>query len=165
VTRLQAFAILLALWAAIYLPGLGSTEIRGEEGRRILPAITMLETGEWIVPYVGGKPFLRKPPLMNWAIAGSMKLTGMRNEWAARLPSALAVLALAGIMIGISGPRERTPFTTDVSFIAALMVITQAGLLAKARFAGAEIEGVYVPLAGMAIVLWLGWWVQGAPAG
>ena len=26
-------------------PGLGSLEIKGEEGRRILPAITMLETG------------------------------------------------------------------------------------------------------------------------
>jgi 4-amino-4-deoxy-L-arabinose transferase-like glycosyltransferase len=40
------------------------------------------------------------------------------------------------------------------------MVITQAGLLAKARFAGAEIEGVYVALTGIAAVLWLGWWVQ-----
>ncbi|HEX8310854.1 MAG TPA: hypothetical protein VF614_06025 [Chthoniobacteraceae bacterium] len=159
--RLQASAILLLLWAAIYLPGLGSTEIKGEEGRRILPAITMLETGDWIVPHIGGKPFLRKPPLINWAIAGSMKLTGMRNEWAARLPSALCVLALAGAMVAVSGRRERTIFTTDVSFIAAVMVMTQFGLLAKARLAGAEIEGLYVPLAGIATVLWMGWWVQG----
>jgi 4-amino-4-deoxy-L-arabinose transferase-like glycosyltransferase len=161
VNRLQAFAILLLLWAAIYLPGLGSTEIKGEEGRRILPAITMLEGGDWIVPHIGGKPFLRKPPLVNWAIAGSMKLTGMRNEWAARLPSALCVLALVGAIVAVSGRRERTMFTTDVSFIAAVMVLTQAGLLAKARFAGAEIEGLYVPLSGIATVLWMGWWVQG----
>ena len=56
-TRLKAFAILLALWAAIYLPGLGSTEIKGEEGRRILPAVTMLDSGNWLVPHVGGRPF------------------------------------------------------------------------------------------------------------
>ncbi len=38
------------IWAAIYLPALGSLEIKGEEGRRLLPAVAMLETGRWIVP-------------------------------------------------------------------------------------------------------------------
>ena len=41
--------IILALWAAIYLPALGSLEIKGEEGRRILPAVSMLETGNYLV--------------------------------------------------------------------------------------------------------------------
>jgi len=31
--------------AALYLPALGSLAIKGEEGRRILPGMTMLETG------------------------------------------------------------------------------------------------------------------------
>ena len=159
-TRLQAAAIVCALWALIYLPGLGSTEIKGEEGRRILPAITMLDGGSWLVPQVGGKAFLRKPPLVNWAIALSMKTLGRRDEWAARLPSALCVLALCGLMLAVSGPRARTLWTTDIAFIAAAMVLTQFGLLAKARFAGAEIEGIYVPLAGAAMVLWLVWWEQ-----
>lgn len=158
--RLQAFAVLLVLWAAIYLPGLGSTELKGEEGRRILPAVTMLETGDWLVPHIGGKPFLRKPPLVNWAIAASMKLTGVRDEWTARLPSALCVLALMGVMIGVSGSRTRTIFTTDVCFIASIMAMTQFGLLAKARFAGAEIEGIYVPLAAISTVLWMAWWIE-----
>src|SRR5688572_4177884 len=85
--------LVLAVWAAIYLPALGSLEIKGEEGRRILPALTMLETGNYVVPYVGGEPYLRKPPLVNWLVAGSFKLFGVRNEWAARLPSTLCVLA------------------------------------------------------------------------
>src|SRR5215216_291936 len=104
-TRLKALLIVCALWAAIYLPGLGSTELKGEEGRRILPAITMLETGNWLVPYVGGKPFLRKPPLMNWLIAISLKLTGSRSEWAARLPSVLAMLALAAVILAVGTGR------------------------------------------------------------
>lgn len=156
----------MVLWAAIYLPGLGSTEIKGEEGRRILPAVTMLETGNWIVPHVGGKPFLRKPPLMNWLIAASFKITGVRNEWTARLPSALAVLALGLTMVAVSArgfsPAAQGPTSAgvEVGLIAAIFAMTQFGLLAKARFAGAEIEGVYVPLCGMAVVTWVAWWAQ-----
>lgn len=202
VTRLQASAIVLVLWAAIYLPGLGSTEIKGEEGRRILPAVTMLETGNWLVPFVGGKPFLRKPPLINWLIAGSFKFTGVRNEWTARMPSALCVLVLAGALVAVfpAGHSERSgaqrneveeprvipamssgaeATSSDVSrgpstalagarfaqddsggLVAAIFAMTSFGLLAKARFAGAEIEGVYAPLTGIAIVLWFGWWRQ-----
>ena len=163
-TRLKAFWIVALLWAAIYLPGLGSTEIKGEEGRRILPAITMLDEGDWLVPHVGGRPFLRKPPLVNWMIAASFKMLDRRDEWAARLPSALCVLALCGVMIAVSGVRAKTMFTTEVMFIASVFAMTQIGLLAKARFAGAEIEGIYVPLAGMAIVTWLAWWEQGKSA-
>jgi len=147
--------LVLALWAAIYLPGLGSTELRGEEGRRILPAVTMIETGEWVVPYVGGKPFLRKPPLMNWLVALSFKITGVQNEWTARLPSALAVLALGLTMAGARFLKPNTALS------AALMAMTTFGLLAKARFAGGEIEGVYAPLFGIAMVTWLDAWIRG----
>ena len=156
--RPTALALIAVLWAGIYLPGLGSTEIKGEEGRRILPAVTMLETGNWLVPYVGGKPFLRKPPLVNWAIAGMFKLTGVRNEWTARLPAALCVLALGLMIVAVSGAGW---ITVETSVVAALMAMTQAGLLAKARFAGAEIEGIYAPLSGMAMVLWLAWRARG----
>ncbi len=155
--RAPALAIVAVLWAAIYLPGLGSTEIKGEEGRRILPAITMLETGNWLVPYIGGEPYLRKPPLVNWAIAGAFKITGIRNEWTARLPAALCVLALGLVIVATSGTGW---MTVETALIAALMAMTQIGLLAKAKFAGAEIEGIYAPLTGLAIVCWLAWRAQ-----
>jgi len=44
-SRAANLLLVLICWAAIYLPALGSLEIKGEEGRRILPAVTMLETG------------------------------------------------------------------------------------------------------------------------
>jgi 4-amino-4-deoxy-L-arabinose transferase-like glycosyltransferase len=157
-SRIQAFLILAALWAAIYLPGLGSTELKGEEGRRVLPAVAMLQDGNWLVPHLGGKPYLRKPPLMNWVIAASFSATGRRDEWAARLPSALMVLALGGTVIALSSGRGWMQPGTGL--LAALMVMTPLGLLAKARFAGAEIEGVYVPLSGIAIAIWMAWHAQ-----
>ena len=156
-TRLRAAAILFVLWAAVYLPGLGSTELKGEEGRRILPAITMLETGNWLVPYVGGKPFLRKPPLVNWLIAASFSVTGVRNEWTARLPSTLCVLALGLTIVALAGEGW---MNAETALAAGIMAMTSFGLLAKARFAGAEIEGIYVPLAGIAMVMWMAWWTQ-----
>jgi 4-amino-4-deoxy-L-arabinose transferase-like glycosyltransferase len=55
----------------------------------------MLQSGNYVVPYVGTQSYLRKPPLINWIVAASFKLSGVRNEWTARLPSALCLLAVA----------------------------------------------------------------------
>src|SRR5262249_61087623 len=86
-SRLQAVFAVLLVWAVVYLPALGSMAIKGEEGRRILPAVGMLKTGNYIVPEVGGNPYFRKPPLVNWLVAASFRIFGVRNEWTARLPS------------------------------------------------------------------------------
>lgn len=154
--RRSALLLIALLWALIFLPGLGSTEIKGEEGRRILPAVSMLETGQWIVPYVGGKPFLRKPPLVNWAIASSFAITGQRNEWTARLPSVLSILLLAGTIIAVSGAGRW--LETDTAVVAAAILLTQIGIVEKGRLA--EIEAIYIALTGMAIICWLAWWYE-----
>src|SRR5438093_9652153 len=111
-SRLRALFVVLLIWAVIYLPALGSLAIKGEEGRRILPAIRMLETGNYIVPQVGSNPYFRKPPLVNWLVAASFQFFGVRNEWTARLPSAVAVLAVAIAFVTVGrpvlGPRGST---------------------------------------------------------
>jgi 4-amino-4-deoxy-L-arabinose transferase-like glycosyltransferase len=151
-SRLQATALIVLLWAAIYLPALGTLEIKGEEGRRILPGITMLETGNWIVPSVGGVDYFSKPPLINWAIAACVRLSGRQNEWAARTPSVLCMLALGvgtvlllGDWLGNAG-----------ALLAAIFMLTGIGMMEKGRLA--EIESMYVSLYGLAIVSWLGLW-------
>src|SRR3954469_18372763 len=103
-SRAGSLMLVIACWAATYLPGLGSLEIKGEEGRRILPAVTMLQTGNYLVPQVGSEPYFRKPPLINWAVAASFKLTGLRNEWTARLPSVVSVLLVALAFLTIARP-------------------------------------------------------------
>jgi len=157
-SRTSSLLLLIILWALIYLPGLGSTEIKGEEGRRILPAIAMLDTGDWLVPHLNGERYLRKPPLINWLIAGSFSLTGIRSEWTARLPSAAAVLLMGLTILALC--FRRGWMDLPAGFAAALLSMTSAGLLAKARFAGAEIEGVYASLFGIAIAFWLAWRAQ-----
>ena len=152
VTRLHALLIVVALWAAIFLPGLGAIELKGEEGRRVLPAVTMLETGDWIVPYVGGEPYLRKPPLIHWLIAASFRVTGARDNFAARLPSALGVLALAVALVGV-GSAWLTP---GGALLAAIFAMTNLGMLEKGRLA--ELEALYISMTGIALICWLAWW-------
>ncbi|MBV8378824.1 MAG: glycosyltransferase family 39 protein, partial [Verrucomicrobia bacterium] len=104
-TPRRAFVFVALLWAGIYLPGLGTLQLQHEEPRRALPALHMLTSGDWLVPRVGSDPYLRKPPLLNWAIALSCKLSGGVSEWAVRFPSVLATLALA-LTILVAGGRR-----------------------------------------------------------
>jgi 4-amino-4-deoxy-L-arabinose transferase-like glycosyltransferase len=148
-SRFRAVLVVVLVWAVIYLPALGSMAIKGEEGRRILPAIGMLKTGNYIVPEVGGNPYFRKPPLVNWLVAASFRIFGLRNEWTARLPSAIAVLAVAIAFVTVAyrrlGPRG--------SIVAALVWMTNIGMIEKGRLI--EIEALYISLCGLAIIFWL----------
>lgn len=114
----------------------------------------MLETGNYLVPIVGGEAYFRKPPLINWLVAGSFKIFGTRNEWTARFPSVLSVLAVAVAFVTAAraslGPRGST--------IAAIIWLTSAGIIEKGRLI--EIEALYVSLCGLAIIFWLSFWEQ-----
>ena len=153
-SRFRAVAVVLLVWALIYLPALGSIAIKGEEGRRILPAVRMLETGNYIVPRIGSNPYFRKPPLVNWLVAASFAVSGVRNEWTARLPSALAVLAVAIAFVTVA----RASLGPTGSLIAALIWMTNIGMIEKGRLI--EIEALYVSLCGLATIFWLSCWVQ-----
>jgi 4-amino-4-deoxy-L-arabinose transferase-like glycosyltransferase len=153
-TSWRRLLVVVAIWAAIYLPALGSLELKGEEGRRILPAVAMLENGDWIVPQIGGAPYVSKPPLVNWLVAGSFALFGAQNEWTARLPSAVSVLLLALTLLYIAQPA----LGSRGSFFAALMSLTSFALVSKGRLI--EIEALYTCLFGVAFVCWLTWWQQ-----
>ncbi len=151
---LYSFAIIVA-WAAIYLPGLGTRELQGEEARRILPGRTMIQTGDFIVPRSGGKIYNRKPPLVNWVSAAGISLTGSMDEWTARLPSTFAVLLLALTTFF----ALRSWLGAETSLLAAFILLTNVGFVEKGRLI--EIEALYFSLYGIALVLWLGLRAQG----
>jgi len=114
----------------------------------------MLETGNYLVPQVGSNPYYRKPPLVNWLVAASFKLFGVRNEWTARLPSALSVLAVALAFVTVA----RAALGARGSIIAAMIWLTNIGIVEKGRLI--EIEALYVSLCGLAIIFWLSFFIQ-----
>lgn len=72
-----------------------------DEGRYSSGGVHMARSGDWLVPTVDGEtPHLTKPPLTYWALAASFKLLGY-NEWAARLPGALAYVLTGLFVFGI----------------------------------------------------------------
>ena len=152
-----AYLIATACGPALYLPGLGSLQLQHEEPRRALPALHMLASGDWLVPRVGSEPSLRKPPLLNWAIALSCKLSGGASEWAVRLPSVLATFALTITIVGVGGGRW---LGFEGGLVAAIFFLTNITIIETGRLA--ELEALYISLTGIALVLWMTAWRQEA---
>ena len=84
--------ILFLFGFALYFPFLGEKEFQGEEGRRVLIALQMLENKEFLIPEIFNEPYFNKPPLFNWALAGFFFITKSYSEVTARLFSSLCLI-------------------------------------------------------------------------
>ena len=151
-SRGKVFLILLAAWAAIYLPGLGRQGLKGEEGRRVLPAVEMLKTGNWVLPRIADQDYYNKPPGINWLVAASFVLTGEQSELTARLPSVIFALIFVTFLIWMPIPWV----DLEARLIGAIIFLTTSAIIEKGRLI--EIEMVYTALTGIAILLWLSIW-------
>jgi 4-amino-4-deoxy-L-arabinose transferase-like glycosyltransferase len=151
-TKTKAFLIAFFVWAGIYLPYLGAPQFQREEAHRVLPAINMLETGNWIVPVVGGREYHNKPPGINWIVAASFLITGEKTELTARLPTVIFILIFVALLIWMPGPWLSLP----ARFISTLVFLTSVGVVEKGRMI--EIEAVYTVMTGIAILWWLNIW-------
>jgi 4-amino-4-deoxy-L-arabinose transferase-like glycosyltransferase len=88
-----ALLALFVMTAFLVLYRLGATPVeRTSEKRCHEVAVTMLESGDFVVPWYDGEPRLQKPPAYYWLAAASGALFGGPNGFTTRLPSALATL-------------------------------------------------------------------------
>ena len=96
-------AWLLLLSVVAFLWNLGSIGLVDKtEPMFVEAARQMVATGDWITPYWNGETRFDKPPLVYWLMAIAFKLIGI-NEWAARLPSAIAAIAKASAAASVFG--------------------------------------------------------------
>ncbi|MEL4897763.1 ArnT family glycosyltransferase [Crocosphaera sp. Alani8] len=83
----------------------------------------MTVTGDWITPYWNGETRFDKPPLTYWLVGLFFQLFGV-NEWAARIPSALAAIAVVILgfytlkKFGFSRANENSQTPTKLWFSA-----------------------------------------------
>ena len=56
-------------------------------------ARNMLDSGDWVSAHLDGVAYLEKAPLVYWTMACSYIVFGV-HDWAARIPIALAAIAL-----------------------------------------------------------------------
>jgi len=103
------------LTAGVLLPG--NTDSRALNGHEILVAETaseMLGRNEFLIPRLGDKPRLEKPPLNYWLAAAAHRLMGEPgtshvNAIEARLPSLISGLLLIVVTYGLGLQLTRDP--------------------------------------------------------
>lgn len=89
---------LLVIGFLAFFWNLGSTGLIDETEPLFAEAARqMTVTGDWITPYFNGVTRFDKPPLIYWLMASAYSTFGV-NEFAARLPSALAGFALTSLL-------------------------------------------------------------------
>ena len=93
-SALYVLAALLVLPALLI--NLGAVPFIDDEAIRALVAWEMLQTDNFIAPTMHGDAYLNKPPGWNWVLALSFLLFGEASEFAARVPTVIAVLCFAG---------------------------------------------------------------------
>jgi 4-amino-4-deoxy-L-arabinose transferase-like glycosyltransferase len=134
----KSIAIIFGAWLILQLGGIFSPGLLDDvDSIYIQIAREMLARHDFVTPYIDGIRFFDKPPLMYWMAAGSMSVFGV-HDWAARLPLAVAVLALllsvyalgnrlfAGVSPGSATDRG--------GFYSALAVATAIGPYLYTRF-------------------------------
>ena len=121
--------------AALYLPGIGRRILyQGDEARYAILARTMLETGDWLVPRIGGEVHMEKTPLFIWGIAALSLPGGKVTELTAVLPAALSGIAGVGMTMILA---DRL-FGLRAALLAGFVLATTWGYFWLARMALAD---------------------------
>ena len=112
---------LLILGAFVLFFRLGDRDMwNGLESESAVAGWDMVETGRILIPHILDQPFIdNRPPGAWWLIAATYKLTGVRNTWTARLPSALAALVCI-LLVYAMGKRAAN---ANAGFLSALMLM------------------------------------------
>src|SRR5215471_17775742 len=88
----------------------------------------MLQSGDWVTARLDGVAYLEKSPLGYWLSATSYRIFGV-HDWAARLPLALAVIALCFVTFRFGS----WAFGKDAGFYAGIALSTSVGLFLFTR--------------------------------
>ncbi len=122
--------MLIILSGLLFFQSLGSIALWDpDEPRQAVMAREMADRHDYIHPYLNGKPYLEKPPFYSWMIIVASKVTGSLNEFASRVPSALAATALvfATFLVGT------VLLDSWAGFLAAVILATNYQFLSNAR--------------------------------
>jgi 4-amino-4-deoxy-L-arabinose transferase-like glycosyltransferase len=126
--RSRSVALLILLPGLLLYPCLSFRLLEPDESRYAEIPREMLQRGELVVPYLDGKPYLDKPPLLYWLVMTSFRLFGP-HDWAARIPLALSVhgSVLLAYFFG------RRSFSERAAFWGALALALAPGFLCMGR--------------------------------
>ena len=119
--RKKAFWFIALLSVLVVVPFLGETIFYSKgEPREAIVALSMLESGNWILPVNYGTDIAYKPPFFYWSIAAVSSLFGEVTEFSARFPSALAFLAMQLMFFAFVAKRKNV----QTAFLASILLLS-----------------------------------------
>jgi len=149
--------VVLGYAALVYLPFLDgdSRLLTRHEVMQAQPALTILETGDWLVPELHGQPWMHKPPLSIWITAILFDVFGGFSETLARLPSALSAILLC-LLVTVVAARHYEP---RAAMLAGLAQATCAYMFMQGRLG--EVDMLFALLIAAAHAILLRQWGGG----
>lgn len=163
------YLLVAAVAAAVSLAALGRHALDGHEAFVAVTAANMADPdrwlnpdvaegpvppntplNHWLIPVFNGEPRLVKTPLAYWCVAALAKLGLPITDFTARLPSALASVALALLVLALG----RSMFSPRAALLGALMLATSLGAVGWGRSARVDIQMTLWMTAAMAALFW-----------
>ncbi len=154
-TNKKIFWLLLAVSALTLIPFLGYEFNTKGEPREAIVAMTMLDSGNWILPLNNGDEMPYKPMFFHWLIAVVSLFWGEVTEFSSRIPSAVALVALVATTFVFFARRGRRL----QALVAAVIVLT---CMEVHRAGGnCRVDMVLTALSVGASCLLYRWWERG----
>ncbi|WP_433740960.1 ArnT family glycosyltransferase [Pseudomonas putida] len=147
-----ALILLLGVSALLLLFGLGARELWGPETRWANIALQMLQSGDYLDPYLKGLPYYDKPLPSYWLITATAHLMGGLGHWSLRLSSVVA----AWLSIWLVYLVGQQLYSKGTGLIAGWFLATTFFFVFWARVATADILTVCGVLASV-------WWYWRGP--
>jgi 4-amino-4-deoxy-L-arabinose transferase-like glycosyltransferase len=137
-TGLRPYALLTLLCLLVFVPGLDGLPVTDRDEARFAQATKqMLQTGDYVVPYVQDAPRTKKPIGIYWLQAASTALFSSaeaREIWSYRIPSALGGWAAVLLTFAIG----RRLFDSSTGLVAAGLLASSVLLIVEAHIATAD---------------------------
>src|SRR5271169_3024056 len=150
-TRTRTDVLLIAgVCAFLFFYGMGQFGLIGaDEPRYAQVAREMLERHDWITPFLGGHPWLEKPPLYYWQAMLAYSVFGV-SDVAARIPGAIDATLL--VIVVYLFLRK---FRRGVELDAALITASCTGIIGYAH--AASMDMALAAAFGMGMLAWWAW--------
>jgi 4-amino-4-deoxy-L-arabinose transferase-like glycosyltransferase len=147
--RAGHYVLLAAVAACLFLVNLGGPSLWDiDEGNNSEASREMMAADNWVVPTFNFELRTDKPALLYWLQIEAYRLFGV-NEFAARLPSALAAL----VVVLLTYELGRRMFGAAAGLLAGLVLASSALFCAAAHFANPDA----LLLAFSTLALWWFW--------
>jgi len=145
-----ALVLLLAVALAAFCYRLGEAPLLDDpnESEYAEVAREMVESGDWLTPRLNYVVFLNKPPLEYWAIALSDSALGI-NEFAARLPSAVAGVVTVLLLVALGGKL----YDAETGLLAGIVLFATGGFFLETHEAQPDLI-MTASIVGTLLAVW-----------